>query len=143
MKQAYVRLRNKMQEKIIDTNTRPRPAGTPSSLEGDLLSAEILERIEQEKILPKFDGNEVYFCGYMEHFLMNVGKSGNCPTAVQMNNYLKHPDKSDQQLKDLILASKRQWKTEKGFEDLVKNHKKIHENTASAASENGQLPPEL
>ena len=28
-------LRNKMQEKIIDTNTRPRPAGTPSSLEGE------------------------------------------------------------------------------------------------------------
>ena len=108
-----------------NTHTPSSLRATPSSLEGDLLSAEILERIEQEKILPKFDGNEVYFCGYTERFLMNVGNPGSCPTAVQMNNYLKHPDKSDQQLKDLILASKRQWKTEKSFEDLVKNHKKI------------------
>ena len=107
------------------THTPSSLRATPSSLEGDLLSAEILERIEQEKILPKFDGNEVYFCGYTERFLMNVGNPGSCPTAVQMNNYLKHPDKSDQQLKDLILASKRQWKTEKSFEDLLKNHKKI------------------
>ncbi|MBO4698152.1 hypothetical protein J5690_00890, partial [bacterium] len=29
------------------------------------------------------------------------------------------------QLKDLILASKRQWKTEKSFTNLVANHKKI------------------
>ena len=107
------------------THTPSSLRATPSSLEGDLLSAEILAKIEQEKILPKFDGNEVYFCGYMERFLMNVGKSGNCPTAVQMNNYLKHPDKSDPQLKDLILASKRQWKTEKSFTNLVANHKKI------------------
>ena len=42
-----------------------------------------------------------------------------------MNKYLKQLDKSDPQLKDLILASKRHWKTEKSFEDLVRNHKKI------------------
>ena len=86
---------------------------------------EILERIEEEKVLPKFDGNEVYFCAYMERFLMNVGHSGFCPTAAQMNRYLKSLDKSDHQLKELILASKKQWKTEKSFTNLVANHKKI------------------
>ena len=86
---------------------------------------EILERIEEEKVLPKFDGNEVYFCAYMERFLMNVGNPGNCPTAAQMNRYLKSLDKSDHQLKELILASKKQWKTEKSFTNLVANHKKI------------------
>ena len=86
---------------------------------------EILERIEEEKVLPKFDGNEVYFCAYMERFLMNVGNPGNCPTAAQMNRYLKSLDKSDYQLEDLILSSKRQWKTEKSFTNLVANHKKI------------------
>ena len=86
---------------------------------------EILERIEEEKVLPKFDGNEVYFCAYMERFLMNVGNNGYCPTAAQMNKYLKQLDNSDPQLKDLILSPKRQWKTEKSFDDLVRNHKKI------------------
>ena len=86
---------------------------------------EILERIEEEKVLPKFEGNEVYFCAYMERFLMNVGNPGNCPTAAQMNRYLKSLDKSDHQLKELIHASKKQWKTEKSFTNLVANHKKI------------------
>ena len=100
----------------------------PFKLQASKTTAEILAKIEQEKILPKFDGNEVHFCGYMERFLMNVGNPGNCPTAAQMNKYLKSLDKSDQQLKDLILASKRHWKTEKSFADLVKNHKKIWNN---------------
>ena len=89
------------------------------------LSDDILEKIEQEKILPKFDENEVHFCTIKERELHNFGKAGSCLTAAQMNKYLKQLDKSDQQLKDLILASKRQWKTEKSFEDLLKNHKKI------------------
>jgi len=89
------------------------------------ISAEIMAKIEQEKVLPKFDGNEVYFCGYMERELGQFGNHGYCPTAAQMKRYLKHPDKSDPQLKDLILASKRQWKTEKSFTNLVANHKKI------------------
>ena len=88
-------------------------------------SAEILAKIEQEKILPKFDGNEVHFCTITERELGQFGNNGYCPTAAQMNNYLKHPDKSDQKLKDLILASKRHWKTEKSFEDLIRNHEKI------------------
>ncbi|MBQ4438557.1 hypothetical protein II898_06735 [bacterium] len=92
------------------------------------ISAEILERIEQEKILPKFDGNEVYFCTITERELGQFGNHGYCPTAAQVNRYLKHPDKSDPQLKDLILASKRHWKTEKSFEDLVRNHEKIWED---------------
>ena len=97
----------------------------PLAPQAQKTSAEILAKIEQEKILPKFDGNEVYFCTITERELGQFGNHGYCPTAVQMNNYLKHPDKSDQQLKDLILASKRHWKTEKSFDDLVKNHKKI------------------
>ena len=89
------------------------------------VNTEILEKIEQEKILPKFDGNEVHFCTITERELHNFGKAGSCLTAAQMNKYLKQLDKSDPQLKDLILASKRHWKTEKSFEDLVRNHKKI------------------
>ena len=88
-------------------------------------TAEIMAKIEQEKVLPKFDGDEVYFCTITERELHNFGNSGSCLTAAQMNNYLKSLDKSGQELKDLILASKRQWKTEKSFEDLLKNHKKI------------------
>ena len=107
------------------THTPSSLRATPYSLEGDLLSADILAKIEQEKILPKFDGNEVYFCTITERELGQFGNHGYCPTAAQMNRYLKHLDKSDPQLKDLILASKRHWKTEKSFEDLVKNHKKI------------------
>ena len=97
----------------------------PLAPQASKVNAEILERIEQEKILPKFDGNEVYFCTITERELHNFGKAGSCLTAAQMNRYLKHPDKSDPQLKELIFASKRQWKTEKSFDDLVKNHKKI------------------
>ena len=74
---------------------------------------------------PLFDGNEVYFCTIMERELHNFGKAGFCLSAAQMNNYLKSKDKSDPQLKDLILASERLWKTEKSFADLIKNHKKI------------------
>lgn len=88
-------------------------------------TAEIMAKIEQEKVLPKFDGNEVYFCTITERELGQFGNHGYCPTAAQMKIYLKHPDKSDPQLKDLILASKRQWKTEKSFTNLVANHKKI------------------
>ena len=88
-------------------------------------SAEVIKRIEEEKILPKFDGNEVYFCTITERELGQFGNNGYCPTAAQMNKYLKSLNKSDQNLKDLILASKRHWKTEKSFADLVKNHEKI------------------
>ena len=88
-------------------------------------SAEILAKIGKEKILPKFDGNEVHFCTITERELGQFGSSGYCPTAAQMNKYLKSLNKSDQNLKDLILASKRHWKTEKSFADLVKNHEKI------------------
>jgi len=88
-------------------------------------TAEIMAKIEQEKVLPKFDGNEVHFCTITERELHNFGKAGSCLTAAQMNKYLKQLDKSDQHLKDLILASKRHWKTEKSFADLIKNHKKI------------------
>ena len=97
----------------------------PLAPQAQKTSAEILERIEQEKILPKFDGNEVRFCTIKERELHNFGNAGSCLTAAQMNKYLKQLDKSDQQLKELIFASKRQWKTEKSFEDLLKNHKKI------------------
>ena len=90
-----------------------------------MLSAEILAKIEQEKILPKFDGNEVHFCTITERELGRFGNHGNCPTAAQMNIYLKQLDESDPQLKELIFASKRLWKTEKSFEDLLRNHKKI------------------
>ena len=89
------------------------------------LSAGILEKIEQEKILPEFDGNGVHFCTITERELGHFGNNGSCPAAAQMNKYLKLSDKSDQQLKNLILASKRHWKTEKSFEVLLKNHKKI------------------
>ncbi len=88
-------------------------------------STEILERIEQEKILPTFEGNEVHFCTITEREFHNFGNAGSCLTAAQMNRYLKLLDKSDPQLKELIFASKKQWKTEKSFEDLIKNHKKI------------------
>ncbi|MBQ3367979.1 hypothetical protein IJG44_03640 [bacterium] len=87
-----------------------------------------MAKIEQEKVLPKFDGNEVHFCTITERELGQFGNHGYCPTAAQVNRYLKHPDKSDPQLKDLILASKRHWKTEKSFEDLVRNHEKIWED---------------
>ena len=86
---------------------------------------EILERIEEEKVLPKFDGNEVHFCTITERELGQFGNNGYCPTAAQTNKYLKSQDKSDHQLKELILASKKQWKTEKSFTNLVANHKKI------------------
>ncbi|MBP5405819.1 hypothetical protein J6Z19_01545 [bacterium] len=89
------------------------------------VSAVILERIEQEKILPKFDGNEVYFCTITERELGQFGNHGYCPTAAQMNKYLKLKDKSDTQLKEQILSSKRQWKTEKSFANLVANHEQI------------------
>ena len=88
-------------------------------------SAEVLKRIEEEKVLPKFDGNEVHFCTITERELGQFGNNGYCPTAAQMNKYLKSLNKSDQNLKDLILASKRHWKTEKSFADLIKNHEKI------------------
>ena len=88
-------------------------------------SAEVIKRIEEEKVLPKFDGNEVHFCTITERELGQFGSSGYCPTAAQMNKYLKSLNKSDQNLKDLILASKGHWKTEKSFADLVKNHEKI------------------
>ena len=109
-------------EPATEEELNRKPPLAPSASK---VSAEILAKIEQEKILPKFDGNEVYFCAYMERFLMNVGNPGNCPTAAQMNRYLKSLDKSDYQLKELILASKKQWKTEKSFTNLVANHKKI------------------
>ena len=97
----------------------------PLAPQAQKTSADILAKIEQEKVLPKFDGNGVYFCTIMERELDQFGSAGYCLTAAQMNKYLKSPDKSDQRLKDLILASKRHWKTEKSFADLIKNHKKI------------------
>ena len=97
----------------------------PLAPQAQKTSAEILAKIEQEKVLPKIDGNGVYFCTIMERELDQFGSAGYCLTAAQMNKYLKSPDKSDQRLKDLILASKRHWKTEKSFADLIKNHKKI------------------
>ena len=86
---------------------------------------EIMAKVEQEKILPKFDGDEVYFCFYGERFLMNVGLPGNCPKASQMNKYLESPEKSEPQLKELILKSQPHWKTEKSFANLLANHEKI------------------
>ena len=100
----------------------------PLAPQAQKTSADILAKIEQEKILPKFDGNEVYFCTITERELGQFGNNGYCPTAAQMNKYLKQLDNSDPQLKDLILSSKRQWKTEKSFEDLVRNHEKIWED---------------
>ena len=50
---------------------------------------EILERIKEEKVLPKFDGNEVHFCTITERELGQFGNNGYCPTAAQMNRYLK------------------------------------------------------
>ena len=110
---------------------------TPSSLratpsEGELYSPkasavtpEILAKIEQEKILPKFDGDAVYFCTITERELSRFGSAGYCPTAEQINNYLKLLDKSGKGLKELILRSKLHWKTEKSLADLVRNHKQI------------------
>ena len=100
----------------------------PRAPQAQKTSADILAKIEQEKILPKFDGNEVYFCTITERELGQFGNNGYCPTAAQMNKYLKQLDNSDPQLKDLILSSKRQWKTEKSFDDLVRNHEKIWED---------------
>jgi hypothetical protein len=91
------------------------------------VTPEILEKIEEEKVLPKFDGNGVYFCTITERELGQFGNHGYCPTAAQVNNYLKSLDKSEPQLKDLILSSKRQWKTEKSFANLVVNHERIWE----------------
>ena len=91
-------------------------------------TAEILAKIEEEKVLPEFDGNGVHFCTITERDLGQFGNHGYCPTAAQVNNYLKSLDKSEPQLKDLILSSKRQWKTEKSFANLVANHEKIWED---------------
>ena len=93
---------------------------------------EILAKIEQEKIPPKFDGDEVYFCTITERELHNFGNSGYCLSASQMNKYLKLLDKSDGRLKDLILSSKGHWKTEKSFTNLVTNHKKYGTSSTPA-----------
>ncbi|MBO4698515.1 hypothetical protein J5690_02760, partial [bacterium] len=102
-------------------------------------SAEILAKIGKEKILPKFDGNEVHFCTITERELDQFGNNGYCPTAVQMNKYLKSLNKSDRNLKDLILASKRHWKTEKSFADLIKNHEKIWDEWHGCQVHNGNF----
>ena len=106
-----------------ELNRKPQPNKPRASK----VTAEILAKIEQENILPKFDGDEVYFCTITERELDQFGNFGYCPTAAQANNYLKSLDKSEPQLKDLILSSKRHWKTEKSFADLVKNHERIWE----------------
>ncbi len=104
-----------------ELNRKPLPLKPVASE----VTPEIPAKVKQEKILPKFDGNEVYFCAITERELNHLGVSGYCPTAKQTNNYLKLLNKSNASLKNLILLSKRQWKTEKSFANLVVNHKKI------------------
>ena len=101
-----------------------RKAVLPKS-KASKVTPEIQAKFEQDKIPPKFDADKVYFCTITERELGQFGSFGYCPTAEQANKYLKLLDKSDRRLKDLILSSKRLWKTEKSFADLVKNHKNI------------------
>lgn len=106
-----------------ELNRKPMPLKPVASK----VTPEILAKIEQEKILPKFDRNEVYFCMITERELNRFGEVGCCPTAAQMNKYFESQDKSEPQLKEHLLKSKPLWKTEKSFADLVKKHEKIWE----------------